>query len=132
MTDRLLISKARITELEQFALASFPFEACALLLGKGLSVQKVIQMRNSDASALTFSIAPQDLLDAYENAARLGYQIVGIFHSHPGPADPSSTDIKYMEINPVVWLIYSITERVFKAHRLNGQEILPVPITSVK
>src|ERR1051326_5302331 len=101
MTDRLLISKARITELEQFALATFPFEACALLLGKGLSVQKVIQMRNSDASALTFSIAPQDLLDAYENAARLGYQIMGIFHSHPGPADPSSTDIRYMEINPV-------------------------------
>jgi hypothetical protein len=29
---------------------------------------------------------------------------------------PSGTDRKFMEINPVVWLIYSTTEHNFKAY----------------
>jgi proteasome lid subunit RPN8/RPN11 len=33
--------------------------------------------------------------------------IVGIFHSHPAEPTPSSIDKKFMEINPVVWVIYS-------------------------
>jgi proteasome lid subunit RPN8/RPN11 len=35
--------------------------------------------------------------------------VVGIFHSHPAEPMPSLIDKKFMEINPVVWIIYSTT-----------------------
>jgi proteasome lid subunit RPN8/RPN11 len=46
--------------------------------------------------------------------------VIGIFHSHPAKPAPSSTDIKFMEINPVAWLIYSITEHKLKAFVYDG------------
>jgi proteasome lid subunit RPN8/RPN11 len=42
-------------------------------------------------------------------------EVCAIFHSHPAKASPSSIDIKYMQINPVIWLIYSTTEYEIRA-----------------
>lgn len=73
-------------------------------------------MQNADQSAISFSIEPQDVLRAYDVAESKKLQVIGIFHSHPARPAPSNTDKKFMEINPVVWLIYSTTEQEFKAY----------------
>ena len=73
-------------------------------------------MRNADESMISFSIEPRELLQAYELAEKKKLQIAGIFHSHPARPAPSTKDIKFMEINPVVWLIYSTTKEQFKAY----------------
>lgn len=86
------------------------------MLGKGDRVVEVLPMRNADESAVTFSIEPSELLQAYDLAESKKLQVIGIFHSHPAKPAPSSTDKKFMEINPVVWLIYSTTEGQFKAY----------------
>jgi proteasome lid subunit RPN8/RPN11 len=89
------------------------------LLGKGeeeVTVTDILPMRNADESMISFSIEPKELLQAYELAEKKNLQIVGIFHSHPARPAPSTTDIKFMEINPVVWVIYSTTNEQFKAY----------------
>lgn len=97
-------------------------ECCALLLGETkvrnlieVIVTDAISVRNEDRSSASFSIEPEELLNAYRLAEAKKLQVVGIFHSHPSYPVPSSTDQRYMKINPVAWLIYSTTTEEFGA-----------------
>jgi [CysO sulfur-carrier protein]-S-L-cysteine hydrolase len=112
----IALTAAQLAQLASLAKNSLPSESCAFLLGKGDRVVEVLPMRNADESAVTFSIEPSELLQAYDLAESKKLQVIGIFHSHPAKPAPSSTDKKFMEINPVVWLIYSTTEGQFKAY----------------
>ncbi len=117
MTTAIVLTNAQLIQLASIAKSTLPNESCAFLLGDGneLEVAEVMPMNNSDRSAFSFTIAPDDVLAAYTNAESRGLQVIGIFHSHPGKPVPSSTDRKFMELNPVVWLIYSTTENRFEA-----------------
>jgi proteasome lid subunit RPN8/RPN11 len=110
------LTAGQIEQLASLAKDALPNESCAFLLGKNDSVIEILPMRNVDESAVTFSIEPQELLRAYDLAEGKKLQVIGIFHSHPAKPAPSSTDRRFMEINPVVWLIYSTTEQKFKAY----------------
>lgn len=110
------LTAEQIERLASLAKDALPNESCAFLLGKNDSVIEILPMHNVDESAVTFSIEPQELLRAYDLAEGKKLQVIGIFHSHPARPAPSSTDRRFMEINPVVWLIYSTTEQKFKAY----------------
>jgi proteasome lid subunit RPN8/RPN11 len=112
------LSSAQLKDLESISDQALPNESCAFLLGSGgdCTVLEILPLNNAEPSPYSFSIAPSELLQAYETAEIKGLQVIGIFHSHPGKPSPSSTDLKYMEINPVVWLIYSSTEKQFDAY----------------
>ncbi|MGI0049554.1 MAG: Mov34/MPN/PAD-1 family protein [Nitrososphaera sp.] len=110
------LTAGQIKQLTSIAKDALPNESCAFLLGRDDRVIEILPMRNADESAVTFSIEPQELLRAYDLAEGKKLQVIGIFHSHPARPAPSGTDRKFMEINPVVWLIYSTTERKFKAY----------------
>jgi [CysO sulfur-carrier protein]-S-L-cysteine hydrolase len=111
----IFLTAGQIDQLVSFAKRSLPNESCAFLLGKNGRVVEILPMRNSDQSTVSFSIEPQEVLRAYDLAESKKLQVIGIFHSHPARPAPSSTDRRFMEINPVVWLIYSTTEQKFKA-----------------
>ena len=125
------LTAAQLAQLAGIAKKSLPNESCAFLLGKDVEnesvVVEVMPMRNSVQSPISFNIEPEELLKAYDLAEKQGLQVIGIFHSHPGNASPSSTDKKFMEINPVVWLIYSTTDDQFKAF-LSDDEVREVEI----
>ena len=110
------LTTGQIQELASIAKDVLPNESCGLLLGENDAVAEILPMRNVDESPLTFSIESTELVDAYNLAESKGLQVIAIFHSHPAQPSPSSTDIKFMEINPVVWLIYSTTEWRLKAY----------------
>jgi proteasome lid subunit RPN8/RPN11 len=110
------LTTGQIQELVSIAKDVLPNESCGLLLGENDAVVEILPMRNVDESPLTFSIESTELVDAYNLAESKGLQVIAIFHSHPAQPSPSSTDIKFMEINPVVWLIYSTTEWRLKAY----------------
>jgi proteasome lid subunit RPN8/RPN11 len=110
------LTAGQIEELVSIAKDVLPNESCGLLLGENDAVVEILPMRNVDESPLTFSIESTELVDAYNLAESKGLQVIAIFHSHPAQPSPSSTDIKFMEINPVVWLIYSTTEWRLKAY----------------
>jgi len=124
MTLRLVLSAKHADELRKLATDSLPLESCALLIGKtnneDVTVSEVIVANNADKSQVSFSIEPKELLDAYNKAESKGLEIVAIFHSHPAPAKPSSTDVKYMEINPIPWLILSTTSNELAVFVFDG------------
>ncbi|MCI0560802.1 MAG: M67 family metallopeptidase [Nitrososphaera sp.] len=115
----IVFTAAQISQLARIAHDSLPNESCALLLGSTVTselvVLEIMPMRNASKSPYLFSIEGTDLLKAYDQAEKRGLQVIGIFHSHPAKPLPSGTDKEFMELNPVVWVIYSTTEHKFKA-----------------
>ena len=116
----LILTNQQLETLVSLAKDSLPNESCALLVGNNggneICVVYVLPMSNSDKSTVSFSIDPRELINAYQTAEKRGLQVVGIFHSHPTQPFPSSTDKKYMKINPIVWLIYSTLTNESKAY----------------
>ena len=123
------ISQTQLTELVDIATSSLPNESCALLAGevkdmkiwKDIRVVEIIAARNADQSIVSFSVDEIELIELYERAEARGLQIVGIFHSHPSKPAPSSTDVEFMRINPIVWLIYSSVIHEFRAYILENE-----------
>src|SRR5919204_941358 len=114
------LTSEQIKELISIAKDALPNESCAILLGKNDTVIKILPMRNVDESPVRFTVDPAEVLYAYSLAESKLLQVVAIFHSHLTSPSPSNTDRKFMEINPVVWLIYSTTEQRFKAYVYDG------------
>lgn len=127
------MSAEHLASLAEHARLCSPDESCALLCGlvrggdahvSGLEI-----VSNESASPDRFSVPAQELISAYGRAASCGLDVVGIFHSHPAsPAAPSGTDVEYMRINPVPWLIYSGLDGSTRAFVLEGGAPAEVPI----
>ena len=111
MVDRIILSSGQYKNLVSLAKNTLPNESCAILVGKtakkDVHIINSISMRNSDSSKITFAIDPQQLIETYQTVEKQNMHVVGIFHSHPAEPAPSPMDKKFMEINPVVWVIYS-------------------------
>jgi proteasome lid subunit RPN8/RPN11 len=130
----ITLTPPQIDELIKIAKDALPNECCAFLLGEHNDDGKVaiiLRMRNIDESPVSFSIDPAELLNAYTLADTKGMEITAIFHSHPAKALPSSTDIKYMQINPVAWVIYSTTENEIRAFIYENEDIKEVGIKRI-
>ncbi len=121
----IVLSKSQADELRSHSRKNIPNESCAILFGKintgKIIVEKIFLTQNIDNSPDTFSISNEDLIKAYDLAEKQSLDVVGIFHSHPlSIAYPSETDRKYMEINPVPWIIFSSSSNEFKGYILDS------------
>lgn len=130
---RVRISPGHLESLAEHARACSPNESCALLCGRvrgaDAHVSGLVTVANADASPDRFSVPAQELISAYARAESDGLDVVGIFHSHPAsPALPSGTDVEYMRINPVPWLIYSGLDGSTRAFVLDGDSAREIPI----
>ena len=76
-------------------------------------------MRNVDLSETAFKMGLPDLISAYEYSSEKKLNVIGVFHSHCFGTAPSKKDLTYMELNPVVWLIYSVDDCKFGAYKMN-------------
>jgi proteasome lid subunit RPN8/RPN11 len=135
MIRKIVLTMQQLKDLVSLAKDSLPNESCALLLGDNIGEETyvlcLIPVKNSKASVVSFSIDPQELFDAYQTAQSLSLEVVGIFHSHPSKPLPSSTDKRFMKINPVVWLIYSTLTNESKAY-IFEEKIKKVEIHLIK
>ncbi len=128
----IVLTESQKKILSSHAKKSAPNESCALLFGEEKDsksiVNEVFLTENIDESQVNFTISNQQLLDGYKTAEKKGMDVVGIFHSHPNSdAFPSKTDQKFMQVNPVVWVIFSGTSNMFKAFVLES-EIIEISI----
>ena len=131
------MQKIILTELQKQILSNHadnekPNESCAILFGTekdGKSkVEKVFLTKNIVQSPVNFTISAEQRLEADKMEKKSQLKIIGIFHSHPdSKAYPSSTDKKFMDLNPVVWIIFSGILKDFKAYILES-EISEIPI----
>ena len=121
MQKSLVLLQNHLELLTNHAKKIIPNESCAILFGKieneTFDVKDVFLTKNIENSPVNFTISNDELLKAYTEAEKRKLEVVGIFHSHPDSmAYPSLTDKKYMEINPVPWVIFSNKNKEFKAY----------------
>jgi len=122
----LSLTKSQKQILVNHSNSEKPNESCAILLGKEnnqhIQVQKIFLTENVEKSPVNFTISAEQILEADKMEKESSMKIIGIFHSHPNSeAFPSKTDKKFMEINPVIWLIYSGISNEFRGFILNSE-----------
>jgi proteasome lid subunit RPN8/RPN11 len=109
----LEISSSLLEHIHRFGEAAYPDEGAGLLLGISDGVKKhvkaVLPLSNSredSARHNRYLLTPQDYLHGEQEAARLGLDVLGVFHSHPDhPNRPSEFDREWA----MPWFSYLIT-----------------------
>lgn len=119
----LRLARQQLAYLENEAKRVFPIEACALLFGKlagkEATVERIVATPNIMKSTTRFEIDSKAFYDALTTADKEGLTFLGFFHSHPGPATPSSVDLTFMRLwGEAVWIILSLTENKFAAFKM--------------
>ncbi|MCF2137244.1 MAG: M67 family metallopeptidase [Candidatus Thorarchaeota archaeon] len=105
------IPSDELSALYDLAEQCLPNESVALLFGvlkdRIAIVTSVEPMKNIANSPTRFEVDPAAEYELLIRAEQQKIELVGIFHSHPAPPRPSTTDMTYMKLNPVVWIIAS-------------------------
>ena len=121
----IVLTQKEKDKLVAHAIEQQPSESCAMLLGKKVdnfwNVKEVFLTQNIDNSQTNFTISPEELLKGYQLAEKMNLELVGVFHSHPNSdATPSDTDKKFMQNNPMPWIIFSGVTNGLKAYLLDS------------
>ena len=130
--ESIVLAQKEKDKLVTHAIDEQPSESCAMLFGKKVgdnwNVKEVFLTQNIDDSQTNFTISPEELLKGYQIAEKNQLEVVGIFHSHPNSdAIPSNTDKKFMQNNPVPWIIFSCVNNDLKAYLLDS-DVIEIPI----
>jgi [CysO sulfur-carrier protein]-S-L-cysteine hydrolase len=116
----LSVTKNQMDSLIRLTKEDLPNESCCLLLGRIVNdneycVELVKIMENKTRSEYSFQMDPDELKEAYQWASNNSLDVVGVYHSHLDGSTPSSTDLIFMKLNPVIWLIYEVSGSRFRA-----------------
>lgn len=108
-------------------------ETCGAVFGHihcgEATVKEIVRLRNTLNSPIAFQIDPEEFLRELRRAEDMGLEHIGFFHSHPGPAEPSAIDVKFMRLWPEsIWLIVSSTRREVAAYRVVDENVYRVQI----
>ena len=75
-------------------------------------------MENMAQFEYSFSMDPDELMKAYQWSSVNGLNVIGVYHSHLVGSNPSNTDLTFMKVNPVIWLIYEVSSSTYNAFLL--------------
>ena len=126
--QKIKLSEADKKILSEYSENQKPNESCAILFGKNDKVLDLFLTENIEESPVNFTISNKQLIESYKIAEEKKMEVIGIFHSHPdSDAYPSNTDKKFMQSNPVAWIIYSGINKNFRAYFLES-EIVEISI----
>ncbi len=126
--QKIILSKLQQKILLDHTCKEEPNEACAILYGNKIeeenTVKEIWLTKNSNPSPIEFTLSAEQTWEMDQKRKELNLEIIGIFHSHPkGDAFPSSTDKKFMQNNPYVWIIYSGINKNFRAFILESDSV---------
>ena len=126
--QKIKLSEADKKILSEYSENQKPNESCAILFGKNDKVLDLFLTENMEKSPVNFRISNKQLIECYKIAEEKEMEVIGIFHSHPNSDTyPSNTDKKFMQSNPVAWIIYSGINKNFRAYLLET-DIVEIPI----
>ncbi len=102
-----------LDQIHAFGESSYPEEGAGLVLGTSKNNEKKAvrlltfdNAREPGARHNRYLLTPQDFLHGEQQAAALGLDVIGVFHSHPDhPNQPSEFDREWA----IPWLSYIIT-----------------------
>ncbi len=128
----LLVTEKQINSLISSTREYLPYESCFLLLGNIVDweyrVSLLKYMDNIANSEYSFIMDPDKIIEIYQWASNNGLEVIGVYHSHLDGARPSSTDVIFMQINELIWLIYDVSCSKFKAFILENDTLKEVKI----
>jgi proteasome lid subunit RPN8/RPN11 len=109
----LEINPQTLAQIHAHGESAYPEEGAGLLLGsvegnykRVASIITLDNAREDDARHNRYLLKPEDYLHGEKEAARLGLDVLGIFHSHPDhPSRPSEYDREWA----MPWFSYMIT-----------------------
>lgn len=123
----LTLAAEIVAAMVQHARFADPDEACGLLaVDPTGDVTMVYCCTNIDASPYRYTVDPVEHYHAWRHAEARGWDIGGVFHSHPrGEPVPSATDVA-RALDPRWWYVVVGGEAV-RAFRIDG-EVHEVPV----
>ena len=109
----LIMTPELLDQIHAHGEAAYPEEGAGFILGEAQGMSKQVlrllefgNAREASARHNRYLLQPQDYLSGELEAARLGLDIIGVFHSHPDhPNRPSEYDREWA----MPWLSYVIT-----------------------
>lgn len=122
MSDKILfqINKDLLEKIKEQGRKEAPIEACGYLAGNDNVAKEVIYMKNIDNSPEHFTFDPKEQFAALKYARSKGLDLIGVYHTHPAsPARMSKEDIRLANDTNIVYLIYSLTEDVIRAFKID-------------
>lgn len=110
---RLEITADLLKQIHQHGENAYPAEGAGFLLGNSstdvrvaTAILELSNAREQSAQHNRYLLTPQDMLRSEQEAARLGIDVIGVFHSHPDhPNQPSEFDCQWA----MPWFSYIIT-----------------------
>lgn len=89
-----------------------PEESCGLLASDGAGLRMAYPLTNELHSSTNYTIAPKEHFRALRHAEANGWQITGVFHSHPHTnAYPSPTDVQLAPDPAWLYVVVGMTVR---------------------
>jgi proteasome lid subunit RPN8/RPN11 len=93
------------------ARAEMPDECCGILAGVEGQVLKLYRTINAEHSPFRYNIEPRELFAIYQEIEKMGWNLLGIYHSHTHTeAYPSPVDIKYAYLPESLYFIISLSD----------------------
>lgn len=113
-------------EMIRHAQAGSPHEVCGIVAGQDGHFNQLFPARNvAENPAVTYQMDPQEQLRIFKEIEERGWEIAGIYHSHPAsPAYPSPTDMRLAFYPEAVYFIVSLMQPehpVIRAFRLDQE-----------
>lgn len=99
-------------EITEQGLREFPNECCGVIAAAGGVPVKVFQMKNADASPVTYRLEGKEQLSVFDEIDEQGWDLWGIYHSHTHTeAYPSETDTKLAFYPEARYIVISLADR---------------------
>lgn len=122
-------------EMVDHASREAPLECCGILAGKGRTVRRMYEMRNTDGSRTTYLMPPEEQLEVFREIEKERLDMVAIYHSHPHTIPfPSERDVRLAFYPEVVYIIISLREgrTSVKGFRIGKDAIYIEPIRVIE
>lgn len=124
---RFLLEKRFAEEMIAHAMTENPCEACGMVAGLDGRVEKFFPATNMLRSPVRYEMEPREQLTIMQEMDEKGWELLGIFHSHPrSPAYPSSTDLELAYYPDCLYFIASLANidtPVLRAFKISGEKI---------
>lgn len=123
---RVRLSEALVDAMIRHARAGAPHEVCGIVAGEnGRFVHTYPTQNVAENPAVTYRMDPQEQLRIFKELDKRGWEVAGIYHSHPAsPAYPSPTDLRLAFYPDAVYFIISLMQPeqpVIRAFRLDQE-----------
>ena len=127
----LQLTAAQLSEIIEHVERELPNEACGLLGGPPGKVERVYRVANVYRSPVAYHLDPTEQVRAMLEIEALGWEVCGIFHSHPsGPSVPSTTDVSLAFYPEAVYVIASPggSRWQVRGFHIDGGQVREVPL----